>query len=265
VIFMIQILRLGSSGDDVERWQNFLRGQSPNSSIIVTGNFDSKTELETKSFQSRKGLVPDGIVGPKTLSTALQAGYPLMDDPTASMDGPNWPPRPSENPLSSVEREKVFGKFSHVAAPTQSNPEAITITGDWIKKNISNVNIPQLSGTPGAPKSCNITIHNSISKQFVDLFNEWDNAGLLYLIMSWGGSWSPRFIRGSRTTLSNHAWATAFDINVQWNGLGVQPALRGETGSVRELVEIAYNHGFYWGGWFQKRPDGMHFEAFKIL
>jgi len=262
---MIQILRLGSTGNDVERWQNFLRGQSVNSSIIANGNFDVQTELETKSFQSKKGLVPDGVVGPKTVSVALQYGYPLMDDPTSSTDGPNWPPRPLVNSLSSIDREKLFGKFSYVASPTQSNPEGITITGDWIKNNITNVKIPQLNGIAGSPKSCIITIHKSISQQFVDLFNAWDNAGLSYLLMTWGGSWSPRFIRGSRTVLSNHAWATAFDINVQWNQLGIQPALRGTTGSVRELVDIAYNHGFYWGGWFQRRPDGMHFEAYKML
>jgi D-alanyl-D-alanine carboxypeptidase len=30
---------------------------------------------------------------------------------------------------------------------------------------------------------------------------------------------------------------------------------------VRELVEIAYQHGFYWGGHFSPL-DGMHFEVF---
>jgi len=262
---MIQVIRIGSSGDDVERWQTFLRGQSTASSVIVSGNFDVQTEIETKSFQSRKGLVADGVVGPKTVSAALQYGYPLMDDPTASDDGPNWPSKPQVNPLSVTDREKLFGRFSYVSSPTQSNPEAITITGDWIKNSLLNVNIPQLRGIPGAPKSCNVTIHKFISQQFVDLFSAWESAGLTYLIMTWAGTWSPRFIRGSRTVLSNHAWATAFDINVQWNQLGVQPALKGATGSVRELVDIAYDHGFYWGGWFNKRPDGMHFEAYKIL
>jgi hypothetical protein len=65
--------------------------------------------------------------------------------------------------------------------------------------------------------------------------------------------------------LSNHAWGTAFDINVQWNGLGITPAFRNEAGSVRDLVEIAYQNGFYWGGWFKSRQDGMHFEVYKIV
>jgi len=262
---MLQILKRGSTGDDVERWQTFLRGLSTNSSIVVNGTFDLYTENETKSFQSKKGLVSDGIVGLKTLSVALQMGYPLMDDPTLDVNGPSWPQKPQGGSLSFLDREKLFGKFSYVSSPTYANPEAITITDNWITKSIVNVSLPHLTSVAGFSKSGMVSIHTAISQQFLDLFKAWNDAGLTYLIMSWGGTWSPRYIRGSRTILSNHAWATAFDINVQWNQLGAQPALRGETGSVRELVEIAYDHGFYWGGWFPKRPDGMHFEAYKII
>lgn len=58
----------------------------------------------------------------------------------------------------------------------------------------------------------------------------------------------------------SNSWATAFDVNVAWNGLGRQPALVGETGSVRELVQLANEHGFFWGGHYSGRLDGMHFE-----
>jgi hypothetical protein len=71
-------------------------------------------------------------------------------------------------------------------------------------------------------------------------------------------------VRGSNTTLSNHAWGTGFDINAKWNPLGAVPALRGDTGSVRELVPIAHDHGFFWGGHFS-RSDGMHFEVARVL
>ena len=87
---------------------------------------------------------------------------------------------------------------------------------------------------------------------------------LLGLVLTWAGSWVPRYIRGSRSRLSNHAWGTAFDINVPWNGLRRTPAFKGQKGSVRELVLIAAKLGFYWGGWFT-RKDGMHFEVSKIL
>jgi hypothetical protein len=38
----------------------------------------------------------------------------------------------------------------------------------------------------------------------------------------------------------------------------------GQKGSVRELVQIANNNGFYWGGHFS-RKDGMHFEIAKVV
>jgi hypothetical protein len=70
----------------------------------------------------------------------------------------------------------------------------------------------------------------------------------------------PIFIRGNTTTLSNHAFGTAFDINADQNSLGARPALVGQRGSTRELVPLANKWGFYWGGHFGSRPDGMHFE-----
>ncbi len=97
------------------------------------------------------------------------------------------------------------------------------------------------------------------------MFEQWERAGLKSHILTWGGSWVPRFVRGSRTQLSNHAWGTAFDVNVRWNMLGTQPALRGQKGSVRELVQIANDNGYYWGGHFHKRIDGMHFEVRLIV
>jgi hypothetical protein len=35
-------------------------------------------------------------------------------------------------------------------------------------------------------------------------------------------------------------------------------------GSVFNLVSIAHDHGFYWGGLFTKRRDGMHFEVAEL-
>ena len=200
---MLQILKRGSTGPEVERWQTFLRGLAHNSCVVVNGTFDVQTELEPKSFQSRKGLVADGSVGPKTLAAAIQSGYPLMTDSTGDINGPSWPPRPANGPLSPIDRENLFGKFTYISSPTFSNPESITITDSWVS-NITQVQIPQLSGIAGFPSTRMISIHKAIANQTVNLFKAWDDAGLTYLILSWAGSWAPRFIRGSRTNLSNH-------------------------------------------------------------
>ena len=195
-------------------------------------------------------------MGPKTFGVAFQNGYFIVEDDDLDKLGPNWPSPPQFSPLSYLERTKVFGNFSFVPAPASGNPEAIRITDNWASKNISSIEIPQLSKL----NVRNVLFHAAATDQLKKLFSDWESAGLLEHILTWGGSWVPRYVRGSRTHLSNHAWGTAFDINVAWNMLGTVPALVGKRGSVRELVEIANENGFYWGGHFKGRPDRMHFE-----
>lgn len=258
------LLKKGSTGRDVERWQAFLKGIDVESDIVINGNFDDITLSETIRFQMSQKLLADGIVGPKTIEMAQRMEYPeAFDD--EDIANPHWPKNPGIKNLSFVDRRNIFGNFSYIPVPTQSNPEAIRITDGWASKNITTIIVPQLTNVPGASKTGMIHVHSKIASQTAALFEAWEVAGLHDKILSWGGSWAPRFIRGSRTSLSNHAWGTAFDINVQWNGLGVKPAAVGEKGSVRELVELATKFGFYWGGWFPNRPDGMHFECYKVL
>jgi hypothetical protein len=249
-------MKAGVSGPEVERWQAFLRGQNFED-VVVNGSFDEATATATKEFQESMGISPDGTVGPRTLQEAFTLGY----DPG---DGSNWPAPPDFGPLTTNEqRQGVFGPIEFEPAPTKGNPEGIRITNDWESANIGMVTIPQLVGVAGAPGDGAIQFHVKAHAQLVAMFAEWEAAGLKHLILSWEGTYVPRFVRGSRELLSNHTFGTAFDINAKWNGLGVRPALKGETGSVRELVEIAHKHGFYWGGHFS-RPDGMHFEVARI-
>lgn len=255
----MRTLRIGVSGSDVEAWQNFLRGQG-HDQLIADGVYNQATADSTSAFQMEKGLKIDGTVGPMTYAEALKDGFAVIADDDNSQAGPNWPSKPSFNPLSSSDRELLFGKFSYVASGTAANPEAITITDSWASQNIVQVYIPQLEGLVGAPKSCKITLHKAVVDQFTGMFNDWEEAGLIDRLKSFAGSWAPRFVRGSRTYLSNHAWGTAIDLNAGWNALGATPALYGKPGCVRELVSIANARNIYWGGHFT-RLDGMHFES----
>jgi hypothetical protein len=160
--------------------------------------------------------------------------------------------------MCNASREKLFGKFAYHASPTADNPERIVITDDWAKKNIVKVSLPALSKATGG-KYTSMYWHKSAEAQLVKFFEELEKQNLHTKILSFAGSYVPRFIRGSRSQLSNHSWGTAFDINVPYNGLNKTPALIGQKGCVRDLVPIAHEYGFYWGGNFS-RPDGMHFE-----
>ena len=266
----IQTIKKGSKGTLVRLWQTFLRGHSFYVGI-VDGQFGPKTETSTIGFQQANRVTADGIVGNQTWGLAMAQGLELIESPSDAKGGPNWPPKPTDlKPASLALRQKVFGFFDYQPAPTNSNPEGIQILGNWQAENLCRVTVPQLKGVLGAPQSGRIFWHKAAKDQLLGLFQAWEDEGLLPLVRSWAGSWSPRFVRGSRTTLSNHAWATAFDINVSHNGLGQRPALVGEEWSVRELVPLANEWGFWWGGHWGpayggNRADGMHFEVARAI
>jgi hypothetical protein len=70
-----------------------------------------------------------------------------------------------------------------------------------------------------------------------------------------GGGFNYRNIRGSKTTLSQHAFGNAIDINPEDNPLG-----SAANNLPPDIAEIAARHGLVWGGNFKGRKDPMHFE-----
>jgi len=251
-------LRVGSKGSFVENWQFYLRGLNLFFGEI-DGVFDDKTKAATQEFQRQQGLKDDGVAGNLTLGRAMTLGFHVINDNPDLPDTLDPPPKPKFAPLNLAGRQQAFGQFPFESAPVEGNPEAIRITSNWEAQNIVSVNIPQLIGVKGAPASGNVRFHRLVAPRVVGLFQAWEDAGLKGLILSWSGSFVPRFIRGSRSILSQHAFGSAFDINAEFNGFGRTPAALGTTGSVRALVPTANERGFYWGGHFAKR-DGMHFE-----
>ncbi|MFZ2725158.1 MAG: M15 family metallopeptidase [Methylococcaceae bacterium] len=238
----------------VKTWQFFLRGLHYD--IVADGDFGNKTEIASKDFQQHHGLNADGIIGEQSLAKAKQLGFEL--DTTADSEFPPLPVHLSQP--DSSRRNAFLGTFSYECTPRPNNLECIRITDNWVEKNIIKINVPQLIGITGAPHTANVYFHKKVAESVIALFNEWDKQGLTDKILAWDGSYVPRLIRGSKTVLSNHAYGSAFDINYPWNKLGSTPALVGQRGSVRELVQIANNHGFFWGGHYKNRKDGMHFE-----
>ena len=67
-----------------------------------------------------------------------------------------------------------------------------------------------------------------------------------------------RLVRGSTSSISNHAWGTAIDLKIDG-----RLDIRGDGRVQRGLLEIApifRRHKFYWGAAFPTE-DSMHFEA----
>lgn len=255
----MNILKIGVTSKEVERWQYFLYGEELYNGI-ATGEFDNATKEATKAFQKKHGLVVDGIVGNRTMAKALSLGHILMIDEKSEY----FPPFPNFKSLSLKQKEAKFGEIKW--RPKPESKTEIIITNNWESVNMITIQVPQLAKIR-MNGSASISFHEKGAAQMQKLWQDWENAGLLPLILTWDGAFNPRFVRGGEETktLSPHAFGIAFDINYQWNKLGHVPALKGEKGSVRELVKIANENGFYWGGHFSKRKDGMHFEIAKLI
>lgn len=74
----------------------------------------------------------------------------------------------------------------------------------------------------------------------------------------WG--YAERTIRGSSTTLSNHASGTAIDIDAQKHPLGVEGTwTAAQRRKIHDRLKL-YNGVVRWGEDYHGRVDGMHFE-----
>jgi len=177
----------------------------------------------------------------------------------------DYPPEPNFEKLSVFsDRDYLFG---HMEYEPWWGKGKIMITNDWENQHLERTFIPQLKGIRDYNDdelSGFIRVNRNIERQYKMLWHAWEKAGLLKLVHSWGGGYSTRKVTGSYLFLSNHAYGTAFDINTAENHWNTEPARRSKKGSVYDLVTIAHEHGFYWGGHFCKL-DGMHFEVSVIL
>ena len=254
----MKVLRLNSTGPVVKRWQQFLRGRGL--LVDTTGTFDAATDKATRKFQGMYNLTVDGVVGNQTLTKAGELGFELVDYVAEPDSG--YPPAPGFGSLTPAVAQAKFGPLQFVASPTTSNPEKITITNGFDTNRLQRLTVPQLVGIPGAPASGKVLVHQLAATAFAGLWAAWQAAGYLNLVLSYDGTYDPRFVRGSaaKQTLSNHAFGVAFDINVAWNPFGAEPASRGTKGCLYDLVPIANQHRFFWGGHYKTRRDGMHFE-----
>lgn len=86
------------------------------------------------------------------------------------------------------------------------------------------------------------------------------------LHVGWCWGYAERNIRGSSTTLSNHASGTAIDLNAPAHPLGSSPAGNysvAQIAAIHRILNACVIDGVRvvrWGGDYSGRKDGMHFE-----
>lgn len=74
-------------------------------------------------------------------------------------------------------------------------------------------------------------------------------------ISRYAGAYNPRFIRGSSSKWSNHAYGAAIDLNAEDNGFG-----KGHGTIPQPVIDAFKRQGARWGGDYHGRTDPMHFE-----
>jgi hypothetical protein len=120
----------------------------------------------------------------------------------------------------------------------------------WVRDHITTEVVPILGA---------VTCNRVIFRQLTAALQEVIDRGLADKIHpeQYAGCYYPRFIAGT-TTLSNHAFGLALDINAVENQ-------RGTAGLIdRGVVQIFEKWGFTWGGTWHY-TDPMHFELNSIV
>lgn len=268
----------GFIGSDVVRLQKLLN-QDINAGLALDGVYGGGTFAAVKNFEQKHGLAITGQCGGATLKTARDLGFEAVEfEVNAGNNSAAFPKRPGPGGLpqpTATMSAALFGTFPFVREPVAGNPEHIRILNDWVARNIVTVVVPQLVGVPiptgqaaAVPSKGKINCHKLVKDKVPALFNAWEQAGLIDRILTFDGSFEARLKRGrtiaTLANLSNHSFGATFDINAGLNPMGHTPALMGSRGCLRELVAIANDMGFYWGGHFGQPPDGMHFEVSKL-
>lgn len=176
------------------------------------------------------------------------------------------PAKPANAVYKTLDKDPTYGaefKFDWTVGgcfnTSCTQRHANITTAGWKEKYIVSVKVP------GIPNLGAMRLHKRIAPQFEAFFKAAIAKGLANKVVNYQGAFTARTITNNQSRLSNHALGTAIDINTEQNGYGAQPAARGAHGSLSEFADYCVDFGLYWGGWYERNKDAMHFEAVKVL
>ncbi|MEO7327837.1 MAG: M15 family metallopeptidase [Minicystis sp.] len=181
------------------------------------------------------------------------------------------PPQPSTITYRALDRDPTQAAAFHFSWTRGScwNPPKkiqchviINSPAGWERTNIVSVVIPALDSLQVGTST--VHFHRLVVPQFKAFFKAVEVKGLKGHLLTHVGAYFSRTITGNPALLSNHALGTAIDINAFWNGYSQGPAPRGAVGSVAALADFCADFGIYWGGWYRRTKDAMHFECVDL-
>ena len=237
-------VRLGTAEDAPRVHVGAFAPQSPLVDAVVNSAWGEQLGMTPGNAL----LVSTGIVAPQSVRKDVQQaageGVSVQLTDVATSQGIDPSVQQTATLVGSVS--DVVGTFNYtVIGGGRIAPEPA-----WEAAHISTEEIPIL-GT--------VTCNRFVFPQLRAAFEEIVARGLSDEIYpgEYAGCYYPRFIAGS-TSLSNHSFGTALDINTSGNQ-------RGTVGELdRQVVSIMKKWGFAWGGdW--SYTDPMHFEMNALV
>ncbi|NPD04564.1 M15 family metallopeptidase [Nocardioides sp. zg-1308] len=238
------MIRLGTDADAPRLHVGAYTPQIPTIDMVVNTAWAEDIEMASGNglLISTDGAAPATIRKPLQRLVGKDASVQMLDvasriglDPDARLTA--VPTGDTLGSLVGTYRYRVLGGGR--IAPEES----------WVAANIRTEAVPIL-GT--------VTCHKDLFPQLRAALLEVQQRGLADEIDpgQYAGCFYPRFIADT-TTLSNHAFGLALDLNVSGNQ-------RGSVGEIdRDVVAIFKTWGFAWGGdW--RWTDPMHFELSEV-
>jgi hypothetical protein len=238
------MIQLGSDDDAPTLHVGAYTPQIPTIDMVLNTAWADDVEMATDNglLISTDNATPSSIRKPLERLVGKDASVQMLDvasrlglDPDAKLTAV-----PTGGTLGSVvgtDRYRVIGGGR------------IAPDSGWVAANIRTELVPILGS---------VTCHKDLFPQLRAALLEVQQRGLSGSIHpgEYAGCYYPRFIANT-TTLSNHSFGLALDLNVPGNG-------RGTVGQMdRDVVAIFKTWGFAWGGdW--RWTDPMHFELSEV-
>jgi len=224
-------LEIGHTGPRVIEVQNALiKHGYPK--IIPDGVFGKQTFKAVIDFQTKNGLVVDGVVGPLTASKLTEV---------------------TQEPVQVVHSLAVQKLPIVVKNTTKSMNEAF---GDFRSPGFDSTYLTTVILPPAIfhdGKQRKAVVHKLIAPALEAVVADMVLAGLKFY--SFDGSLNKRLMRGSKSKWSTHAWAASLDFDAALNPMGSKGKMD------TRIVAIFDKHGFYWLGRRKRNSDPMHWQA----
>ena len=241
------------------RWASRL-GWSAHAGVVATLVESAATDVASPElaeavaeWQKANALGVDGIIGPITWR-ALRAALAPERSLTGIM--------PADAPPVPLGWDQVIATFGD-PTPLLSRDGTMSKENEllWQRRTLASGTlpfpVPLDMHKPDKQMQTRFHAHHRLVGTFEAVFAELHRLGLQSEIMSWGGIYHFRPIRGTRRALSLHAFGAAIDLNAETN----KPGTEGDMSP--QVIEVFRHFGFVWGGDFGSRPDPMHFQYAK--